>query len=276
MKITNSTVGCTTLQALQENFGKELNFGDAESLLEILSDADKEKAAMIIRSKQINFWNELADYYLHRHHQLPFVQKHWDLIIDLMEVREDDTVADLACGAGRMLKELRRKDLRFRKFVGIDYASKMLECAKQDCAANDKIEFLEADLGRCISLPDASVDKCISNWGITYLPCHLLRTALMEIYRILKPSGTFLCSSVVRDVKLSSTFRKLLALPEIALQNRWSVVKEASAFEKRLRLLFPMYSAAELAELFSIAHLEIVYKTLTVAGGSLVLKSRKI
>jgi SAM-dependent methyltransferase len=95
------------------------------------------------------------------------------------------TVLDLGCGEGPLLRHVARRDFRY---VGLDFSASSKHVARKTFHG-PQIEFLEADAG-CIPLPDASFDRVLS-----HMVLHVMNPvdgAISEISRVLKPKGKLL------------------------------------------------------------------------------------
>lgn len=259
-----------------KGFGESIDYFQISEQIVDLDLHERSAIEIFIVEKQIQFWNQLSDYYLHRHLHVPFVRAHWRKIMKFSDILAGDKIVDLACGTGRLLENLKLQDKDFKSFIGIDYASVMIEAASKNFGYDDRVVFLKSDLAKPLPLRGESINKCISNWGVTYLPKILLQQAFQEVFRLLKPGGIFICSSVIKESRMSSRFRKVLAIAEIIISNKWLLVKEAANFEKRLRMLFPLYSVPELEEMILQAGLKIRTTEYTVAGGTVIFLAQKL
>jgi ubiquinone/menaquinone biosynthesis methyltransferase len=113
-------------------------------------------------------------------------------------------VLDLACGTGDITFEL---TARGAHTVGLDITPRMLELASAKRQDPTNPKFVAADM---MALPFAPTqfDVVTAGYGIRNVP--VLRPAIAEIYRVLKPGGLFLSldfnrpsSALVRAVYLS-------------------------------------------------------------------------
>ena len=99
-------------------------------------------------------------------------------------VRKDARIADIVCGYGRTLDQLRR--LGYTDLIGFDFSDGMIRRGKR--------LFPELDLriknGSRIELEDASVDAVVLFAVLTCIPGDSDQdTLLAEIWRILRPDG---------------------------------------------------------------------------------------
>lgn len=103
-------------------------------------------------------------------------------LIDLLQIRNDDAVLDLGCGAGNLTRKLR--ELTSGPVVGIDPSAAMIEAARSGAAGLDLV-FL---VGGAEELPfTEAFDVVFCNSAFQWFtrPEHALR----RIYRALNPSG---------------------------------------------------------------------------------------
>ncbi|AJJ64746.1 malonyl-ACP O-methyltransferase BioC [Yersinia aldovae] len=98
-----------------------------------------------------------------------------------------ETVLDAGCGTGFFSRRWRELG---KRVVALDLAAGMLEYARQQHAADD---YLLGDIEH-IPLPDQSVDICFSNLAVQW--CSDLAAALMELYRVTRPGGLILFSTL--------------------------------------------------------------------------------
>jgi tRNA (guanine6-N2)-methyltransferase len=140
----------------------------------------------------------------------------------LSQPAEDDVVLDPLCGAGTILIE-RAQIGRYKLLMGSDHDSEALAAARTNVGPRYKPLELHPWDAAAIPLPDASVDKVITNlpWGIRHGSHDQNRRAypriISEIRRVVRPDGlivmltgeTRLMSDVLRRCRLrpSKTFR---------------------------------------------------------------------
>jgi ubiquinone/menaquinone biosynthesis C-methylase UbiE len=101
---------------------------------------------------------------------------------------EKDTVLDLSCGSGWFARHLASEFLPNGHLIGIDLSPKMIEAAKE---SNSDLSNVRFEVARAEKLPldDASVDHVVSVESFYYYPNQV--TAGHEMFRVLKPGGTF-------------------------------------------------------------------------------------
>lgn len=105
---------------------------------------------------------------------------------------QDKTVLDVACGVGYGADWVGRK-IGSGQLVGVDLSERSLKFAR-DAYMRPNLNFV---LGNGLLLPIKrnSVDVVISFETIEHVPMNEQKAFVAEVYRVLKPGGTFLCST---------------------------------------------------------------------------------
>ena len=99
------------------------------------------------------------------------------------------SVLEIACGTGRVTRQLRKSLPATAKLIASDISGDMLAVAKRELDGHD-IEFKVED-AQSLSFPDNSFDLVICQFGMMFLPDK--QKGFNEIYRVLKPGGKFMC-----------------------------------------------------------------------------------
>lgn len=175
-----------------------------------------------------------------------------------------------------MIRRILEKEPDVKQIISIDYASRMLvQCQKEleklYPYVNSKVVLIEHDITKGIPLREKSVDKCISNWGISYFSEESIQRVIFEIRRILKPGGYFICAALVKDANLAR-LKRVFSLPQV-LKN-WRLIKKATQFSKDLEKYFPAYSTKELRSMLEKSNFIIEGSYFTLDGGSITLIAR--
>ena len=99
-----------------------------------------------------------------------------------------ENVLELACGTGRYSKWLRKNLPKDAKLVCSDLNPDMLTIAQEQMIGQD-VEWKVVDM-QAISFPEQSFDLVTSQFGVMFPPDK--PRAFAEVFRVLKPGGTFL------------------------------------------------------------------------------------
>jgi ubiquinone/menaquinone biosynthesis C-methylase UbiE len=118
--------------------------------------------------------------------RLPLDRKVLDTFVERISVGEP--VLDLGCGPGQVGQYLEQRGLRV---VGTDLALQMLLVARQ-LTGNNRLAC--GDM-RAIPFRSGSFSGVVAFYSVHNLPRSALGSALAEIHRILKPSGTFVITT---------------------------------------------------------------------------------
>ncbi len=111
-------------------------------------------------------------------------------LLSLAKPRKNDLVLDLGSGVGTVMIALARTGV---KVFGLDYSFKSLVLAK----TNYLREVAHAEFGgmccdgRCVGMKSDSLDAVVAVDFTEHLDKSMLGPTLAEIYRILKPGGSF-------------------------------------------------------------------------------------
>ncbi|MDO5689542.1 MAG: methyltransferase domain-containing protein [Tissierellia bacterium] len=126
--------------------------------------------------------------------------------LDNLILTPGETLLDLGCGSGMDIFLTRMKYPEAGTLYGMDQLESMLARATK---ARDKKGFkdIEFHLGTLIEIPfeDNSIDKVISNCVINLEPNK--QQVYDEIYRVLKPGGSFIISDILLKKPLSEELR---------------------------------------------------------------------
>jgi SAM-dependent methyltransferase len=199
----------------------------------ILRSLDKEE--------EIAFWTE----YLKDFKRIVNLPDYWNLqemIHDLLgELDQGERVLDAGCGTGNfgsflivkylyrvMQNAVYKRRLPLFHYVGVDFVHEALEEAYQterDLQRNfsEKVgllrkgslvssSFLRLDLGAPLSFRDGTFDKICCNLVLSYVPNDTF--ALKEMWRVLKPGGKMVITSLKPYADLSEVYRAFLHMAE--------------------------------------------------------------
>lgn len=107
----------------------------------------------------------------------------FEALVTAAALRPHQTVLDLGCGEGPLLRYVLRRDVRY---IGVDFSTASIAAARQQFGATDA-EFVEADAGH-MPLPDSSCDVVLSHMALHIM--HPVEPVLLEVSRVLKHNGT--------------------------------------------------------------------------------------
>lgn len=151
--------------------------------------------------------------------------------VHMLNLKENDTVLDLACGTGLNFQYLQKVIGAHGKIIAFDYSNEMLSAAKQRANKNnwDNIIFIQGDAAQ-LSL-DTKVDGVLSTLGISAIPQY--KEALKRAVDVLESNKKI----SILDAKLPSGFWKIFN-PLIAYVYRnwasWDYTKEITEELERL------------------------------------------
>jgi demethylmenaquinone methyltransferase/2-methoxy-6-polyprenyl-1,4-benzoquinol methylase len=124
-------------------------------------------------------------------------------LVNLASVQRGMHALDLACGTGDITFQLGARGARA---IGLDITPRMVELAAHKSSGRSA-RFLVGDM-MALPFEAARFDLVTTGYGIRNVP--VLRQAIGEIHRVLKPGGTFLSldfnrpsNAIVRGVYLS-------------------------------------------------------------------------
>jgi trans-aconitate 2-methyltransferase len=84
----------------------------------------------------------------------------------------DETVLDAGCGSGRVTEQLAERLPRGRA-IALDGSPAMIAAARERLARfGDRVEYLVADLGAALPIPDGALDAVLSTATFHWVPDH--------------------------------------------------------------------------------------------------------
>jgi arsenite methyltransferase len=107
-------------------------------------------------------------------------------VLELLQLRPDEQVADLGCGPGLLAESMARQVGQGGSVRCIDSSAPMLSLARRRCAALPWVTVDEGDVAS-LNFPDASVDVVVCTQVYEYVAD--IERALNELRRVLKPDG---------------------------------------------------------------------------------------
>lgn len=111
-------------------------------------------------------------------------------VVKIVKEANPDTILDIATGTGDLAINLAETDAS--KIIGLDISSGMLEIGKQKIKKKDLDSKIDMVLGDSENMPfeDSTFDAITVAFGVRNF--ETLENGLKEIYRVLKPNGTFI------------------------------------------------------------------------------------
>lgn len=118
-----------------------------------------------------------------------FFQPYAEDMAARLNVAENSSVLELACGTGIVTRILRDRLPATARLVATDLNEAMMQNAATKFTGNDAVEWQQAD---ATSLPfeDQTFDAVVSQFGFMFFPDKA--TSAREARRVLKPGGVFL------------------------------------------------------------------------------------
>ncbi len=125
--------------------------------------------------------------------------------------REEDSLLDLGCGAGRICIGL--WELGYRNLLGVDYSAEMIREARRLCGLMEYGIALRTGDAVGLELDDGAFDGVIFGFnGLMQIPGReRRRRALTEINRVLRPGGAFVFTTHDREHR---SLRELFAMQQ--------------------------------------------------------------
>ena len=268
MAETNKTF---SIEEIKAEFGQTISYNQIIDHWTSYSPENQEEIQKIIDEKQQKFWEEYTSFYAYFFPKLPFVPEHIKHFVEELNPRDNEVILDLGCGYGRLINKIFEKNQNVGKVIGIDYAENMIRKAKEIIQPGylSKTELKNEDVSKKISLPDNSVDKIISNWGIFYFSKHELNNKTFpEIRRVLKPNGKLITSAIVKGSDLPGLRKKMSFFRTLKIL---VVVKKAISFGKDIKMYFPAYSPEEMMKIIQMANFRIISHELTLYKNSVTI-----
>lgn len=115
---------------------------------------------------------------------------------ETLRPRLGQSVLDIGCGGGHLLRDLARAVGPQGSAVGLDLSAEQLDVARSYCADEPAAELVEGD-ATALPFPDASFDGVCSVQTLEYIAD--IPAALAECRRVLRPGGRVALISLLWD-----------------------------------------------------------------------------
>ena len=116
--------------------------------------------------------------------------------VSLSGIREGEQVLDVCTGTGELALLLSRKVGPAGSVTGADFCEEMLSRARKKTGRRHRnLSYIMSD-AKQLPFPDNTFDAVTVAFGMRNIPDTLL--ALLEIKRVLKPGGKFICLELTR------------------------------------------------------------------------------
>ncbi|HEY6101759.1 MAG TPA: class I SAM-dependent methyltransferase [bacterium] len=123
----------------------------------------------------------------------PFARR----VADAVALEEAEVLLDVGCGTGTLLAELSRRRPHAR-VTGLDADPQILARAREKLTSSGLRATLIRAYAQDLPIADATFDVVTSTLIFHHLSTAAKRSALAEIYRVLKPRGRFLLADFGR------------------------------------------------------------------------------
>lgn len=162
-------------------------------------------------------------------------------VLELAEVRDGESILEIAVGTGVQLVALARRNPSGRT-VGVELADGMLARARREVtrAGIERVELPKADALR-LPFEEATFDLVVNSYMLDLLPLAEIPAALAEMKRVLRPGGRLVLSNMTkgerpwhrawdalyaRGIVLTANCRGVLAAPVLEELSFASVRRE--------------------------------------------------
>jgi ubiquinone/menaquinone biosynthesis C-methylase UbiE len=115
----------------------------------------------------------------------------FEALMHAAQVLPGQYVLDVGCGTGYFARLLAQSVGGNGLVVGVDASPEMIRYARQQAAQTRNCQF-QLGTAESLSLPSDRFDAVVSSLFMHHLPSDLQRTALREMWRVLRPGGVLL------------------------------------------------------------------------------------
>jgi ubiquinone/menaquinone biosynthesis C-methylase UbiE len=134
-------------------------------------------------SRYYDFWGSLTE------------QKATDRALELADIRNGESILEVAVGTGRVFERIASMNERGRN-EGIDLSPEMLARAEERLRKHSTNYSLQVADAYSLPFPDGTFDLIINNYMFDLLPERDFPRVLGEFLRVLKPGGRVVITSM--------------------------------------------------------------------------------
>lgn len=118
-------------------------------------------------------------------------QKIRSMTVEMAGIQPGQSVLDVGCGTGDLTLATKNAVGQDGRVIGIDAAAEMIDVATNKAQKHQlDVDFQVAPVEK-LPFPDNSFDMVINSLVMHHLPEQVKRDGIAEIYRVLRPGGTF-------------------------------------------------------------------------------------
>lgn len=133
-----------------------------------------------------NLYNQWAKSYDNQKN--PAIISEGNNLLDLLDVKQGETILDLGCGTGRYIEKIQKK----ANVIGIDISDEMLNVCRKKI--NKNVKLIKANFEECVDF--GNVDKVIASLSITHIKD--LEKLFLNVKKI---SKKFVFSTFCKELK---------------------------------------------------------------------------
>ena len=212
-------------------------------------------------AKDYDKGNALLSFQLH---------KYWNRRLSLAMIKQGqdpEVLLDLCCGTGDIAFSFLKKTKKNKKAILLDFCSKMLAVAKSKTdnlnLFHNNIEYLLADAQQ-LPLPDLSVNGVTVAYGIRNVKTP--ETTIKEVFRVLKPGGTFGILELTRPrYPFFRFFHNLYLKRAVPILGKWATSNQ-SAYQYLCQSIQHFVTPEEIISLLSKSGFHSIKKK-SLSGG---------
>lgn len=136
---------------------------------------------------------------------------HHRAAVQMAEIKQTDSVLEVACGTGRATVEIAKRISAGQLFHAVDLTEAMMSRAKQRLVKHrllDRVDFRIAD-ARKLSFPDATFDVVYNAYMFDLIDISEFSVILSEFRRVLKPGGRLVLVNMSKNKNTKTLYEWL-------------------------------------------------------------------